>query len=374
MEGDLDQDGALVLHVVATPRGRGALQFARMLADRLDEPGVVRHRVLSVFHGEEELEIDFYLGEPGGSHASEGFRPRVALRLRQELARLNPAVVVAHGGDAMKYVAPALFGTRRPLVYCVIGHYEGRREPLPLREWAWRGLMARAAVVVAVSNEVFDECARRFGVVPPRLVTILNGRDASEFRPRSGPTPAEGPTLIFCGALTAQKQPDRFVEVVRHLRSEGRSFRALLVGDGPLAPTLATVAPNAGIELLGPRSDIAELLRRSDVFVFPSRPPEGLPGVLVEAGLSGLPIVSTDVPGATTVIRDGQTGMIVDDSVAALASAVGRLLDDPELRAAQGAAARRWCESRFSLDVIAQQWGDALRPLLGTRKMSRART
>jgi glycosyltransferase involved in cell wall biosynthesis len=109
--------------------------------------------------------------------------------------------------------------------------------------------------------------------------------------------------------------------------------------------------------------------------VFPSRPTgEGLPGVLVEAGLSGLPIVSTDVPGATTVIRDGHTGMIVEDSVPAMATAVGRLLDEPGLRASLGEAARGHCESTFSLDLIAQEWRNALQQLLGTPEVSRARS
>jgi glycosyltransferase involved in cell wall biosynthesis len=237
-------------------------------------------------------------------------------------------------------------------------------QPAPLREWWWRRIMDRANLVVAVGDEVFDECTGRFRVSPQRMVTILNGRDPSEFRPRAGSAPSGDATLIFVGALTPQKQPDRFVEVVRRLRSEGRAFRALIVGDGPLAPMLATMAPAEGIELLGPRSDVPELLRRSDLLVFPSRPPEGIPGILIEAGLSGLATVSTPVPGATTVIRDGQTGVIVNDSVTAMASAVGRLLDDSARRAAMGAAARRRCETNFTLDQMAQRWRDALQPLL----------
>jgi glycosyltransferase involved in cell wall biosynthesis len=360
---DLEQDGgALVLHVVPTPLGRGAQIGARILADRLDHPGVVRHRLLSLYDGKPEIEIDLPLGIPGGSRPGQGFEPRVAQRFRKEIARLNPALVVAHGGDAMKYSMPAVIGTGRPLVYCVIGTYMG--QPAPLREWVWRRIMAGSNLVVAVGDEVFDECTGRFRVSPQRVVTIPNGRDPSEFRPRSEPAPSGDSTLIFVGALTTQKQPDRFVEVVRRLRSEGRAFRALIVGDGPLASALATVAPAHGIELLGPRTDIPELLRSSDVLVFPSRPPEGMPGVLIEAGLSGLPTVSTPVPGAATVIRDGQTGVIVDDSVPAMATAIGRLLDEPDLRVAMGAAARRRCEANYTLDLMAQQWRDALQPLL----------
>ncbi len=356
-------DCPLVVHVIPSPRGRGAQRAARILIDRLDEPGVVRHRLLGLFDGPPEVEIDLPLGQPGGSHPAEGFEPRLALRLRKVLAQLDPAAVVAHGGDAMKYVVPAVVGTGRPLVYCVIGTYAG--PPALLHVWLWRRIMARANVLVAVGDEVLEECTGRFRVSPQRAIMIPNGRDPSRFRPQSESAEADVATLIFVGALTPGKQPGRFVEVVRHLRGEGRAVRALIVGDGPLAGTLEPLAAAQGIELLGPRSDVPELLRHSDVFVFTSRPTgEGMPGVLIEAGLSGLPSVSTPVPGAATVLCDGCTGLIVDDSAATMAAAVGQLLDDPDRRATMGASARRRCASAFTLDLMAQRWRAALQPMV----------
>jgi glycosyltransferase involved in cell wall biosynthesis len=263
----------------------------------------------------------------------------------------------------MKYALPAMIGTGRPLVYCVIGTYAG--PPTPFHEWFWRRIMAQAELVVAVGDEVLDECTARFRIRPQKALVIPNGRDPLRFRPRSGPPKSADATLIFVGALTAQKQPDRFVEVVRHLRAQGRSLRAVMVGDGPLLGSLVPLAVAHGVELLGARSDVAELLRGSDVFVFTSLPTgEGMPGVLIEAGLSGLPVVSTPVPGAATVLCEGRTGVIVDDSVTAIATAVGELLDGPDRRAAMGMSARTWCESEFNLDLMAQRWRTALYPLV----------
>jgi glycosyltransferase involved in cell wall biosynthesis len=363
MTADLGKEGGtLVLHVIPSPRGRGAQRAARLLVDRLDEPGVVRHRLLALFDGPHEVEIDLPLGHQGGNRPAEGFDPRLALRLRKAVTRLQPAAVVAHGGDAMKYAVPAVIGTGCPLVYCVIGTYAGASAPL--RVSAWRRVMARADLVVAVGDEVLGECTGRFHVPAERAVMIPNGRDPSLYRPRSDPAASTVATLIFVGALTPQKRPDRFIEVVRTLRAEGRAVGALLVGDGPLAGDLALQA-DQGIDLLGPRADVPELLRRADLLVFPSLPTgEGMPGVLIEAGLSGLPTVSTPVPGAATVLRDGLTGLIVDGSVASMAAAVGQLLDDPDRRAAMGTAARRRCESAFTLDLMAQRWHAALQPMV----------
>ena len=360
-----DEATPLIVHIIPSPRGRGAQRAARLLVDRLDAPGRERHRLLGLFGGPPEVEIDLDLGFAAGSHTAEGFQPRVALRLRQALARLRPTAVVAHGGDAMKYALPGVIGTGRPLAYYVIGTYTGR--PTVLHQWLWRRIMARAKLVVAVGNEVLDECTGQFRVATQRAVVIPNGRDPEEFRPRAFWDSSHEPTLIFVGALTAQKRPERFIEVVRHLRAEGRQFRAVMVGDGPLAASLAPFAAANGVDFLGPRSDVPELLRNSEIFVFTSLPTgEGMPGVLIEAGLSGLPAVSTPVPGADTVLTDGTTGVMVDYSVPSMVSAIGGLLESHSQRVAMGKSARARCESEFNLDLMTDRWRAALHSMVGT--------
>jgi glycosyltransferase involved in cell wall biosynthesis len=353
----------LVVHVIPSPRGRGAQRAARILVDQLNGQEAIRHSLLGLFDGPPEVELDLTLGHHAGRRTAEGFEPRLAFRLRRLLARLEPSAVVAHGGDAMKYALPAVVGSRCPLVYNVIGTYAGPAQML--HERVWRLAMAHAQLVVAVGDEVLEECTDRFRVAAQKAVLIPNGRDPSLFRPRSEPGETGEPTLIFVGALTPEKQPDRFVDVVCRLRAEGRAVRAVIVGAGPLAPTVAQLAEAHGVEFLGARPDVPELLRSADVFVFTSLPiGEGMPGVLIEAGLSGLPAVSTPVPGAATVLCDGRTGMIVDDSVAAIAGAVGELLDDPDRRSAMGVSARLRCESEFNLELMARRWRTALHPLV----------
>ena len=110
--------------------------------------------------------------------------------------------------------------------------------------------------------------------------------------------------------------------------------------------------------MLGRRDDVATLLAGSDIFVFTSLPPgEGMPGVLIEAGLSGLATVSTRVPGARDVIEDGVTGLLVDiDDKTGLIAAVDRLVGDAALRQSMGHQARQRCLERFTLETSARQW------------------
>ncbi len=154
------------------------------------------------------------------------------LRLRRTLARLNPVLLVAHGGEPLKFLVAARF-RRRPVAYYAIGTLapKGHR---PLRRTMWRYLARRPDLVVAEGTEVFDECRTVLGVAEARLVFVPNGRDPDEFRPDPDAAPRPEPVLTFVGALNAQKRPDRFVEVVAALRGRGLGLRAQAVGDGPL--------------------------------------------------------------------------------------------------------------------------------------------
>jgi glycosyltransferase involved in cell wall biosynthesis len=359
----------LVLHVIPTPAARGAQREARALADHLDAPGLRRHRVLSLVSAaattDGEVPVDYTLGNGGGSATTVGFDPRLVVRLREELGRLGPVLVVAHGGEPLKYLVPALFRRRCPLAYYAIGTLASPGHHR-IRRLMWRFLAHRPDLVAAEGTEVLDECRTVLGVSAGRLVLVPNGRDPDEFHPADDAESRSTPVITFVGALTEQKRPVRFVELVAALRRQGLEFEALAVGDGPLGPSMGPAAKAAGVELLGARSDVAEVLKGTDILVFPSLPRgEGMPGVLIEAGLSAVPVVATDVPGVDAIVDDGVTGCIVDvEDFDAMVAAVVSLLADPARRRAMGRAARQRCSERFNLEVVASGWRAALAPLL----------
>lgn len=370
--GTTTTDVPLVLHVIPTARARGAQREARALADLLDRPGVRHHRVLSLFAGPDDVVVDRALDQPGGDRPAVGFDPRLVLRLRATLAEMAPDVIVAHGSEPLKYLVPATAGRRRPLAYYAIGTYSGSDRTSQLL--LWRALLGRADVIAAEGREVRDECIDRLGADPRRVVVTPNGRDPEVFRPTpAGPaeeddTAGSGPLphVMFVGALTPGKRPDRFIELVGILRTRGLALRATVIGDGPLWSALALPAEKAGVELLGPRSDVADQLRQADLLVFPSRPEgEGMPGVLIEAALTGLPVVATSVPGVRSIVEDGVTGLVVpDDDLEELVAATATLLAEDDRRRRMGAAARRHGLERFSLDAVGTAWMGVLEPLL----------
>ena len=355
----------LVLHVIPTPLARGAQREARALVDQLDAPGVRAHRLMSIFDGPPEVHPDLSLHVDGGSTPAQGYDPRVILTLRSALKQLDPALVVAHGSDPLKYLAPAMVGIHRPLAYYAIGTYAGPRHR-HLQLWMWRQLVKRVDAVAAEGDEVKAECTQLLGVPSGRVTMTPNGRDPEIFHPREPRGAPDHPMVTFVGALTTGKRPDRFIEVISGLRRQGVGCRAQVVGDGALRPSLEEPARAADVALLGSRSDVAELLRDSDLMVFPSlHAGEGMPGVLIEAGLSGLPVVATDVPGVRTIVEDGVTGVIVDvEDREAMTEAVADLVRADDRRATMGTAARERCVDRFSLASVAADWLRLLEPLL----------
>jgi len=140
--------------------------------------------------------------------------------------------------------------------------------------------------------------------------------------------------------------------VVERLRARGCSFDALLVGDGPLADDVTRIAAPLQVRVEGRSDDVAGLLRSADVLLFTSLPQgEGMPGVFIEASLSGVPVVATDVPGARDVIEDGRTGRVLGvDDLPGLTVAVAELLEDAALRTGMGQAARARCERLYSVE------------------------
>jgi glycosyltransferase involved in cell wall biosynthesis len=362
---------SLILHVLPLDLARGAQRYARELRARLDS-AEVRHRILTIFASDSnELGADVALDVPRQLGKRLGFEPRAALKLALELRRSRPDLVVAHGSEPLKYLATVSRKVPRVVYYKIgIAHSAAFR---PWRRPLHAALLRRAIRVAGVSQECLDEAEREFGIEHSRLLLIPNGRDETAFYP--GPPAADGarPHLIFVGHLTTSKRPEVFIEIVRRLRQRGVALTASIVGDGPLRAGLAESAAGAQVDLLGHSSDVAALLRSADVLAFTSiSDGEGMPGIFIEAGLSGLPVVSSDVPGARTVIADGQTGFVLGvNDVDGMVGKAQALLEDAAIRRRFGAAARERCLASFTIDHSVARWSSVFTELLAASAVPR---
>lgn len=344
-----------VIHLLPVDLPRGAQAYARSLVDHLDSPDE-RHLVATIFRSGPggvalpDIELDI---NPGFGR-KVGFEPVAVRRLRALIRHIQPGVIVAHGGESAKYAAASI-DADQPMVYLMIGSFHHRLSN-PVRRWLHSRYVHRANIVVAVSDFLAREAIETHGIPSERVVVIPNGRDAERFRFRQREGSGFGVRVVFVGDLNESKRPDVFLDVVEEVRARGVDLEAQVIGDGPMAAVLRSRADEY-TALLGARTDVPELLANADVLVFPGRPPEGMPGVLIEAGLSGIPVLTTDVPGAAEVVIDGETGFVVAvDDLTGLADRLVRLASDSVLRTEMGQAARDRCVRLFSQAATEDAW------------------
>jgi glycosyltransferase involved in cell wall biosynthesis len=133
----------------------------------------------------------------------------------------------------------------------------------------------------------------------------------------------------------------------------------LLVGDGELRADLEALVSQSALDdrihFLGSRSDVADLLAASDLFVLPSLW-EGLSMALLEAMATGLPIVASEVSGTVQAIVPGQHGLLIPPGeTQAIVDAVRQMLSDPDRARAMGEAAKQRVQAEFSAQKQADE-------------------
>lgn len=365
-------DRVRVLHVLPHDQGRGAQVYAGQLRDALRDDPAQAHKIVILFESEDAAaRADMKLGVKPGALRRGGLDPRALVRLRRMIRRGGVSLVVGHGGEALKYVIPAA-GSASTIYYKVGLSSSEIERPLHMRLYRW--LSNKADRVVAVSSAVAQQVADDFRVPKDRISVIPNGRDSDRYRTlHPDESAVSPPRMIFVGALEDGKRPDLFLDVVEELNKQGLKFQAAVVGDGPLRTRLEGRAAALNVELMGVREDVPELLRESAVLVMTSkRDTEGMPGVLIEAGLSGIPVVSTEAAGVRDVIDDGETGWIIsDDDVDRLVDRVEVLLQEPHVRVRMGALARELMLCRFDLEVTIASWREKISELADAGNIQR---
>lgn len=291
---------------------------------------------------------------------------RLGLRLRFLVNAIDPNVVLAHYTTTNGVLAR--LARLRPLVVFPWGT-DIREEPdhwkRRLRETVNRWVLRRTEDIV-VSSRYLRE----------RVLTVTSGRCSPPVVIPFGVDPT-----AFTPTTRAPDSPEFRIGFIKHLRrrygagtlidamplvlAEVPTARLVMAGAGPLEATLKQQAAKLGIadrvDFIGriPHSDVPDLMATLDVLVNPSLE-ESFGVVLLEAGSTGLPAITSDVGGVREIIEDGVTGLLVPpDEATALSDAIIRLGLDSSLRRELGAAARRrvvdtfdWSSNVAELDAL----------------------
>jgi len=240
------------------------------------------------------------------------------------------------------------------------------------RLFAWvHGRLTNSPIcsrMVAVSSQVRDREIKQEGASSKRVTVIENGIEPVELR---NPTRRldmrkqlgfadDDLVILTVGRMTIQKGHAYFLDAISRIESRYPRARYLFVGDGPLRSELENQAMTLGISdkvsFLGIRKNVSDLLYIADIFVQPSLW-EGLSLALLEALMSGLPVLATRVEGVVDVVEEEKSALLVapKDPVS-LAAALERLLTDPQLRIRLSKAGQALAKENYSIDTMCKSY------------------
>lgn len=232
----------------------------------------------------------------------------------------------------------------------------------------------RNRATIAVSQAVADSIAAFRG---PAVTLIPNGVNVHPVDPSIPDARFElglsrdDPLIVHVGNIRPHKGHSNLISAVAELKSRRPRVTVVSIGGEKRPGDLDRVrreAADSGVDdsirFLGSRPDAVSFLAAADVVVNPSDF-EGLPVALLEALSLESPVVATDVGGVGTIIQNQVTGLLVPPQhPSKLASAIARLLDDPDLARSLAAAGRRLVERDFGIEAMVRRTEDVYRSVL----------
>ncbi|WP_203944846.1 glycosyltransferase, partial [Planotetraspora thailandica] len=301
---------------------------------------------------------------------------RALLRLIGAMREFSPHIVHTRTtkAGALGRVAARMSGVGAARVHVfhghlLEGHFRGFKRSIYTR--SERFLASLSDRLVTGGAKVRDDLLaagighpEQYVVIPPGVrLHPLPARD--EARASLG-LPADAPVVAYVGRLTKVKRPDRLVETAAAVLERIPSCRFLICGSGELKEDVERrVHPMwDSFRLLGWRRDVETVYAAADVVVLTSDN-EGTPLALIEAGMAGLPVVSTRVGSVPEIVRDGITGLLSGLDADELADHVVRLLSDPLTAHTMGEVAREWTNRAFAVERLVADTEALYRSLRG---------
>lgn len=268
------------------------------------------------------------------------------------------AVLAEYGGCGV-WCADACREAGVPLVVHFHGHDASDREILKMFEDTYGGMFEQAEAVIAVSHAMERQLVS-LGAPSEKIHYNPCGVDTGEF---GGADPDNAPPVfISVGSFREKKAPQLTIAAFSRVHQALPAARLRMIGDGALLSGCKNLAQELGISdsitFLGVQdhSVVEDEMRQARCFVqhsvvAASGDSEGTPVAVLEAGATGLPVVSTRHAGIPDVVVEGETGFLVaEHDVEGMAERMLRLAQDPVLAGTMGRKARTHIAANFSME------------------------
>lgn len=302
--------------------------------------------------------------------ASGWLRPADMLALWRLVRRSDAKAVIVHSGTANLPLLDILAVRAAGVGRCIASPHLNEPISNPVLAAATR-VAGRLCDAVVVTTEAQCDQLLRAGVprrvlrmIPTGIPAPADPPSRAEARQRLG-IPSDAFVVGAVGRLVAIKGFDILIQALGQIPDPDGRTCLVVAGSGPRRAALESAAGErlAGrARFLGFVDDPTPVYAAADLLAVPSFA-EGIPLVLKEAAHVGVPCVVSDLPGISSAVVNGETGLLVPaGDVAALADAIRRLRDDPPQRERLGRAARAFVAEAFDEVVMADRMVDLLAP------------
>ncbi len=289
-----------------------------------------------------------------------------AADLRQIITWLKTRDVVhVHRGKEHWLAALAVRAGGRRLPLVRTRHIVQPVRPHALNRWLYR---SATDLVVTVTEAIRRQYLASALAPPERVVALPGGVDAERFDPatdgsafrRSLGLETSIPLLGIVSGLRVMKGHSVAIEAAARLAAEGRRFRMVFIGEGAMDSAVRRAVAGARLEdrmtFMGFTRDLPSAMAALDVALYPALESDGMSRVIFEYLAMGRAVVASRVGVVPEVLADGVNTLLVPAGEAgALATAIGRLLEDASLRAKLGAAATELTRTRLSGACVARR-------------------
>jgi glycosyltransferase involved in cell wall biosynthesis len=203
----------------------------------------------------------------------------------------------------------------------------------------------------------------KFGLMPPGLA--IGNLPLKNDALTSFGLNKERSQCALIGRVTQIKRPDRFLDVVSEIKKRHIDLDFFIAGDGELLEACRERIMRQGlpVKILGWQSNIERVLSAADIVVLTSDN-EGTPLSLIQAGMAGLPVVTTNVGSVPEVVLSNVTGLVTELGVQEIADALERLASDGALRVQLGSAAQKFTLANFGLQRLVNDHQELYKKLL----------
>jgi glycosyltransferase involved in cell wall biosynthesis len=286
-----------------------------------------------------------------------GLEPETTAAYLKAIRLSRARAVLAEYGPTGVQTMEACRRAGVPLIVHFMGYDATQRDVLAEHAETYPMMFKRAAALVVVSRAMKRQLV---SLGAPAEKVHYNPCGAECRRIASGDPAARPPVFLAVGRFVEKKAPQLTLSAFASVHRACPEARLRMIGDGPLLEQSRALARELGIEeavtFLGaqPHAVVQEEMQRARCFVqhsveAPNGDCEGTPVGILEAGASGLPVVSTRHAGIPDVVVEERTGLLVDErDVSGMAAQMLRLAEDAALAGRLGGEARRHIEQHFS--------------------------